>query len=240
MKTLSLATYSLQHSLGLGRCIGLLLLSLSLSCMAEGDIGPPLQMAALDGVDGAPPPCGKDGICNAAACAADPDCPAGVGNDNTPPPSYALDGVTNCDATQEKDIRATAWNIADDWANFAAAVQLQTSFKVKDCLQDRFSKNGKVQCESKDVCKKGVCRQGHSFPGKQEIKIYPSFLNQIANFGQPDRRACYAALITHEFTHTCWFGESRPEAREDAAFSYWQKRFPGTSGFDINNNCGLD
>jgi hypothetical protein len=226
-----------------GRWIGLLMLSLSLTCFAEGEIGGPLRFAALVPVDGDPPFCGQDNICNGAACAHDPDCPGGVGNDNTVPET-ALDAVTDCETTQETDIRATAWNIADDWANFAASVQLQSSFDVGDCLQDRFSKNGKVQCESKDVCKNnGTCRQGHSFPGKQEVKIYPSFLNHIKNFSQPDRRACYAALLTHEFTHTCWRAEGRSETREDAAFAYWQKRFPGTSGFNINgttNGCGLD
>jgi hypothetical protein len=235
-----------SNKLSSGRWVGLLALGMSLPCLAAADVGSLLQLAALDSIDGEPPSCGQDNICNLAACASDPDCPAGVGNDNTitTVAETALEAVTNCDATQEQDIRAVAWNIADDWANFVAAIQLQTSFSVGDCLHDRFSKNGKVQCESKDKCKdSGVCRQGHSFPGKHEIKIYPDFLNRIKNYTQPDRRACYAALLTHEFTHSCWFMENRPEAREDAAFAYWQNRFPGTAGFDINNpssGCGSD
>lgn len=227
----------MRRQTGFACTVGLLLLTFSLA-----QRGVAMQLAALDGLDGAPPPCGQDNICNAAACAHDPDCPSGVGNDNTAADT-ALDAVTDCDATQEKDIRAVAWNIADDWANFVAAVQDQTSFSVGDCLSDRFGKNGRVQCETKDHCKNGTCRLGYSWPSKQEIKLYPAFLNQIKNFSQPDRRACYAALLTHEFTHSCWRAEGRPEAREDAAFAYWQKRFPGTSDFDINdltNGCAFD
>ncbi len=162
---------------------------------------------------------------------------------NTGGSSTALAEVIDCTATQEKDIRAVAWNIADDWRNFASSVENVTGKNIGSCIEKRFSENGKVQCETVDKCTKKGCRQGHSFPGKAEIKIYPDFLNRIENYAQADRRACYAAVLAHEFTHTCWFAESRPEAREDAAFAYWQQRFPGTSGFNINNptnGCGLD
>ncbi len=36
-----------------------------------------IRLVALDSVDG-PPPCGADGYCNLNACSADPDCPAGL------------------------------------------------------------------------------------------------------------------------------------------------------------------
>jgi hypothetical protein len=39
--------------------------------------GQPMLLAAMGSQDGAPP-CGKDGICNLAACSDDPDCPAGL------------------------------------------------------------------------------------------------------------------------------------------------------------------
>jgi len=37
-----------------------------------------VRLAALDSLGGGPPPCGANGNCNVAACANDPDCPAGV------------------------------------------------------------------------------------------------------------------------------------------------------------------
>jgi hypothetical protein len=166
-----------------------------------------------------------------------------VGSAASSTSSKGIADVSGCSDTEEKDIRAVAWNIADDWGNFAKAVESVTGKNVGSCLEGRFSKNGKVQCETKDVCNNKGCRQGHSFPGKDEIKIYPNFLNRIKNYAQADRRACFAAILAHEFTHTCWFAESRPEAREDAAFAYWQQRFPGTPGFNVNNSqvgCGLD
>ena len=52
-------------------CIGILLLASSVvSATAEQ----PIEIAALDS-PGGPPPCGQDGVCNAGACAQDPDCP---------------------------------------------------------------------------------------------------------------------------------------------------------------------
>lgn len=151
--------------------------------------------------------------------------------------------VSGCSDEAEKDIRAVAWNIANDWGNFSKAVESDTGKHVGSCLEGRFSTNGKVHCEAKDVSNNKGPRQGRSFPGKDEIKVYPDFLNRIKDYEQADRRACFAALLAHEFTHSCWFAESRPEAREDAAFAYWQERFPGTPGFDVNNlsaGCGLD
>jgi hypothetical protein len=45
----------------------------------------PVQVSVLDSKDQQPPPCGKDGILNCAACTNDPDCPK-----KAPPPSTTL------------------------------------------------------------------------------------------------------------------------------------------------------
>jgi hypothetical protein len=167
--------------------------------------------------------------------------PSGSSSSGSSSTTTALDEVINCDSTQEMDIRAVAWNIADDWANFDYEIERQTSFRLGNCTRDRFSKNGKVECMNEDKCKKnGDCRSGYSLPWTQKIKIYPNFLNQVAGLVQADRRACYAALITHEFAHSCDRFEGRSEAREDAAFDYWRERFPGSSGLDIIEHCELD
>jgi hypothetical protein len=63
---------------------------------------PPLMLAAVDSPEG-PPPCGRDGICNIAACASDPDCPDDLPPRNTPAPrtiddriqTYTLNGLAN-------------------------------------------------------------------------------------------------------------------------------------------------
>lgn len=205
--------------------------------------------AALDTGDN--PPCAKDGACNLAVCDKDPDCPVdlppGTGAEPATTSTTISLEIVNCDDTQEVDIRAVAWNIVDDWANFDAAIERQTSFNLGNCTRDRFSTNGRVECMTRDRCNGRGCRQGYSVPTQQRIRIYPDFLNRIAALPPPDKRACIAALMTHEFAHSCSRFEGRSEAREDAAFDYWQARFPGTSGFDINdtdnittNDCGLD
>jgi hypothetical protein len=57
---------------------------------------------------------------------------------------------------------------------------------------------------------------------------------------QPDRRACYAGLMTHEFAHTCeHYGEGGPEARADAAVEYWKDRFSPTSTLNPQTGCGF-
>lgn len=55
-------------------CIGVLLLASSAVSATAEQPEKVIEIAALDSPSG-PPPCGQDGVCNAAACAQDPDCP---------------------------------------------------------------------------------------------------------------------------------------------------------------------
>ncbi|MDR4513666.1 hypothetical protein [Nitrosomonas sp.] len=150
--------------------------------------------------------------------------------------------VIDCNATQEKDINAVAWNIADDWENFDKLVEAETGANLGNCTKNRFSKNGKVKCMPADKCKNnGDCLNGWSSPFTKKIKIYPQFLTKIAGLDQADRRACYASLLAHEFAHSCDLGEDGAEAREDAAFKYWKDRFAATTDtLNMQLNCGLD
>ncbi len=60
--------------------IAILLLAINAGSVSGGEIKKLVQIAALDSIDG-PPPCGQDGVCNAAACSQDPDCPKkSIGN----------------------------------------------------------------------------------------------------------------------------------------------------------------
>ncbi|MCB1985229.1 MAG: hypothetical protein H6936_05980 [Burkholderiales bacterium] len=145
--------------------------------------------------------------------------------------------VIDCNATQERDINAVAWNISDDWVNFENVVETETGTNLGNCAKNRFSKNGKVKCMSSD--KNGL--MGWSSPFNKKIKIYPKFLTKIAGLPQADRRACYAALMAHEFAHSCDLGEDGAEAREDAAFKYWKNRFAATKDtLSMQSDCGLD
>lgn len=220
-----------------------------------------MVLAALDTTDG-PPPCDKDGKCNLAVCDHDPDCPAGLpkdkdGSDAEPGddehhPDSALGGVIDCDSTQSKDIRAVAWNIVDDWGNFEYSVESQTDIQLGNCIRDRFFRNGKVECVSEYDCNARGCKLAVAPGLRKRIRIFQTFFDNIANLPQPDRRACYAGLMTHEFSHSCErysdAAQSAAELREDAAFNYWKGRFAVSSTLvpnpDPNNssvpNCGFD
>ena len=144
------------------------------------------------------------------------------------------------EATQEMDIRAVAWNIVDDWSNFRSAVEKETGKNLGNCIEKRFSTNGDVRCVSEYHCNNKGCIQGHAPGLSHQIKIYQTFFDNIAAMPQADRRACYAALMTHEFSHSCERYEDGPnssaELREDAAFNYWKDRFPVSSTLDPSDD----
>lgn len=155
----------------------------------------------------------------------------------------------DCNDTEDLDLRAVAWNIADDWSNFSKAVETATGDNVGSCLADRFAKDGKVQCVHKYDCKTdkdGVkkCKLGHGFGLDRKIKIFQTFFDNISALKQADRRACYAALMTHEFSHTCeHYKEKGPEARAVAAFDYWKGRFDVSSTLTSTSDtfgCGMN
>lgn len=157
--------------------------------------------------------------------------------------STALAEVIDCNATEEKDIHAVAWNIVDDWRNFARSVENATGKNIGSCIEKRFSENGKVECVHKEKCKQdgNRCKLGFGAGLGKKIKIFQTFFDNIDAMPQADRRACYAALMTHEFSHTCeHYAESGPEARAEAAFDYWKARFKVSSSLKIDADCGLN
>lgn len=167
------------------------------------------------------------------------------GSVSVPPPasSKGIADVVACKETHDKDIRAVAWNIADDWRGFSAAVEGATGKGLGGCIEDRFGVDGKVECVYQEKCKQEgeKCRLGFGSGLGTKIKIYQTFFDNIASMSQADRRACYAALMTHEFSHTCErYAERIPEARGAAAFNYWKGRFPVSGSLKVDAHCGLN
>jgi hypothetical protein len=157
--------------------------------------------------------------------------------------SKGLAEVINCSETESLDIRAVAWNIADDWRNFASAVASATGSNMGSCIEKRFAGDGKVACVHNEKCKRegSKCSLGFGSGLGSTIKIFQKFFDNIDSMPQADRRACYAALMTHEFSHTCeHYGEKGPEARAVAAFNYWKARFAVSSILKVDNDCGLN
>lgn len=155
----------------------------------------------------------------------------------------ALTDLPGCNDTESLDIRAVAWNIADDWPAFSNAVERATDQNLGSCIEGRFAGNGKVECAHEYKCKDGgtKCKLGFGAGLGKKIKLFQTFFDNIAQMPQADRRACYAALMTHEFSHTCeHYAENGPEARAVAAFDYWKGRFPVSSSLTVDGDCGLN
>ncbi len=155
--------------------------------------------------------------------------------------SKGLAEVIGCSDTEALDARAVAWNIADDWNDFSRAVESATGQTMGSCIQERFASNGVLECVHERMCNPDgtKCELGGGPGLGKRIKLFQTFFDKISNMSQPDRRACYASMMTHEFSHTCeHYKEKGPEARAVAAFAYWKERFPVSSGLTIDGSCG--
>ena len=136
-------------------------------------------------------------------------------------------------------------DIVDDWTNFERTIEAATGTSLSNCTRDRFKVNGKVECLAKYDCKtkngQQACKLGQASGLAKKIKIYQSFFDNVSSLTQPDRRACYAGLMAHEFAHTCErYAERVPEARAIAAVNYWKARFSPGSTVDPEDDCGFN
>ena len=201
--------------------------------------------AAVDTPEG-PPPCGSDGICNLAVCSQDPDCPPACPRRTRRKATRILRSTRSSTAAAPR--RRTFGRSPGTFRRLTGALQRArsgaTDKNLGNCIENRFAKNGKVRCMSKYDCNDKGCKLGFASGLSQTMKIYQTFFDNIAAMPQPDRRACYAGLMTHEFSHSCERysdgANGAAELREDAAFNYWKNRFAVTSTLDPNLNCGFD
>ena len=82
------------HDIGVfSVCVSLLVVNGQADLRAQ-EIRAPVQVSVLDSKDQQPPPCGKDGILNCAACTNDPDCPKKAPPASTTLPTAIVD--TKC------------------------------------------------------------------------------------------------------------------------------------------------
>ncbi|HXF04722.1 MAG TPA: hypothetical protein VNM72_04820 [Blastocatellia bacterium] len=88
-------------------------------------------------------------------------------------------------------------------------------------MRNRFEENGIVICESSDT---GSCNGAVAWasPFTKKVHLCPSlFRNVDAISRKPDRRACYAAILTHEFAHSCDRFEPGADRLDEAAFDWY-------------------
>jgi hypothetical protein len=190
--------------------------------------------------------CGADGICNAGQCSSDPDCPADIPKNTDDSPSRPISSVDtiDCSDAQEDNINGAASALSNNWNSFEQALETSTGNKVGQCLRKRFQENGKVKCVAKYKCdtKNGITKCTLGFgPGlKKQVKFFQTFFDKVDGISsETKRRGCYAALMVHEFSHTCeHYAESGPESRALATQDYWNSTY-GES-LNIANDCGMN
>ncbi|MDH3599376.1 MAG: hypothetical protein OEU26_07005 [Candidatus Tectomicrobia bacterium] len=217
-----------------------LVTALGLSCLLLGSIYAQEPQGFIPGTDKnillaavntGGDPCAKDGICNAGACKSDPDCPknmpTGGGSSSSDPLPDSADGIKDCTTKQTREMaEAIEWG-ANNWKAYEKALEDIRDWPVNigHCLENRFKKNGKVVCESKD---KGQCKGNNGWASALNKKCHmcPSFLDTVSKIPDPvsNRQACYFALVTHEWGHTCERGHKTLEIIDDEAFNFWKSK----------------
>lgn len=160
--------------------------------------------------------------------------------------AMALDDVTDCTSTQKTDIVEVAKFLSDHWTEFKATLESATGLDIDTCIYNRFNKNGDVKCKDTDgVCdcaerksKGKSCVMGWANPLDKKVRLCAEFLQKIEGMEVQNRRACYAALLTHEYGHSCDRFESGSEKVEKAAFDYWKAKHSAVT--IQKSDCGMD
>jgi hypothetical protein len=144
--------------------------------------------------------------------------------------SVAANDVEGCTSQQATEIaEAIDWG-ADNWDEFERVLEGIRNWPVTigNCLEGRFKKDGRVICEEKQT---GSCMtrdgpaSGFASPFNKKCHMCPSFLNTVAALsGKTNRQACYFAMVTHEWGHTCERGHKTLEIIDDEAFNFWKSK----------------
>jgi hypothetical protein len=200
---------------------------------AAGDV---LRLAALD-TPGGPPPCGADGICNLAACRSDPDCPGNLPDRPEPTSSdepSRPSNIVDCQARERDEIGlAVDWG-ATRWNDYERVLEDIRDWPVTigNCLENRFKENGKVVCEAtmRGGCTDADGSTNNGFGGYPSHRAHfcSDWRETVRALPDPvsNRQACYFALVTHEWGHTCARGHKTLEIIDDEAFDYWKRNHP--------------
>ncbi|MBI3898259.1 MAG: hypothetical protein HY308_08175 [Gammaproteobacteria bacterium] len=205
-----------------------------------------IRVAALDSLEG-PPPCGQDNKCNIAVCPNDPDCPADLPKTSTTTSTDKPDRPSDINDCTSKEVTEIGLAIdfgADHWQEYKAVLEDIRDWPVTigNCLENRFKKNGKVVCEKSmggSCTDKNGTNNGWAVFSNKRCHMCPDFLNRIKNLPDPvsNRQACYFALVTHEWGHTCERGHKTLEIIDDEAFNFWKSKHPDVT--ITFSDCGM-
>jgi hypothetical protein len=189
-------------------------------------------------------PCGADGKCNAGACSNDPDCP-NIGTQPSTdqgPPQSSTEAI-DCAPGHTLEMReAIAWGAAN-WNAFEKAIESFDGWPVniKSCLENRFKQNGKIVCEQS---MKGSCKGNNAWasPFNKRCHLCPDFTNRVkaltGSANKDNREACYFAILSHEWSHTCERTHKTVEIIDNVAFDFYKANHPGVT-IDMSA-CGMN
>ena len=148
--------------------------------------------------------------------------------------------VEACTSQQAAEIaEAIDWG-AKNWAAYEKVLEDIRDWPVTigKCLEGRFKTDGKVECMQSQG---GSCTGANGWAEglTKKCHICPSFLSTVgALSGKENREACYFALVTHEWGHTCWRGHKTLEIIDDEAFNFWKSKHSTTVTITFSD-CGM-
>jgi hypothetical protein len=161
---------------------------------------------------------------------------SGGGGSTSGPPSLAVDFDDCTSDTRSTEMRAALDDILAHWGAFEANLNARGLTSDHDCMYNRLTDNGNVQCDVCDVA-------GHSILGGRTANVCRSWATSVEN-SYPDsddaknRKVCWASVIMHEFGHTCVRLEGGAEKVDNAARETLNDVY-GTS-LDLDSECNQD
>lgn len=141
--------------------------------------------------------------------------------------------IKDCRPGESLEMAQTIDWAAQHWKEFETEIERTTDVNIKNCLENRFKKNGRVVCE-KDMGGRCSSRKGNAnawaSPFNKRSHMCPDFMEMVrAKEGaanKNNRKACYLAILHHEFAHTCERTHKSIEKLDNAAFDFYKSRNP--------------
>lgn len=140
-----------------------------------------------------------------------------------------------CNADRRSDISTAQNTIANNWSSYASFVERETGLNIGNCLENRFKKNGEVHCdwEYRHGCNSSL--YGVAMYSSHTAHLCRNFLDRVDDKSSGlNRRASYAALLAHEWGHTCWRNENNADKIDVATFNWYKSRYAVTDSTCIS------
>lgn len=152
-------------------------------------------------------------------------------------PAQAKRKVKKCNRSEDRVVWSNFTFGSNHWRAFERYAERRMDINIKGCLRRRFQRNGKVVCRGRSR----RCRGKNAYAAylSKKMNVCPTFRRRVRRLSSVrDRKACWFALMVHEFAHTCWRGHRRVEPLDNLAFQFAANRFGSTA--NMLRDCGMD